>query len=84
MSLSIYVSGFAAAQCGKALPFRSFFFFLEAAPRIHEAEPPGSWMANGKAEPYRTGRRQSRRRKLTNTIVVDLLLELLATHTTSL
>ena len=33
-------SGFAAAQCGKALPYRGSMFVFEAAPPIHdEAQP---------------------------------------------
>jgi hypothetical protein len=31
--------GFAAAQCGKALPFRARYTFFEAAPQL-EAQPP--------------------------------------------
>src|SRR6266498_2021584 len=52
--------GFAAAQCGKAPPFRRFFFFFEAAPQLEAPPPVILERLNGKAEPYRTVRRHSR------------------------
>src|SRR5712691_7828532 len=57
--------GFAAAQCGKALPYRACLLFLslsrEAAPRA-EAQPPKSIQdVAGKAQPFRTTGRQSRK-----------------------
>src|SRR5260370_42019178 len=55
--------GSAAAQCGKALPFRcSLFFEEEAAPRLGGlASFPHYGRRAGKAKPYRTVRRQSRK-----------------------
>ena len=37
--LTQYACGFAAAQCGKALPYREASGLSEATPPIHEAEP---------------------------------------------
>jgi thiol-disulfide isomerase/thioredoxin len=54
--------GSAAAQCGKALPFRrSSFFEREAAPRIGGVASSFFKPRVGKAEPYRTVLRQSRK-----------------------
>jgi hypothetical protein len=54
--------GFAAAQCGKAPPFRpALYFSHEARP---QAQPSGILSIDGKAKPYRTVRRQSRSRLL--------------------
>jgi hypothetical protein len=58
--------GSAAAQCGKATPYREVIFNCgEAAPRPNtrrrSLEPYLS--RTGKAEPYRTGRRQSRKER---------------------
>jgi hypothetical protein len=39
---SIYACGFAAAQCGKALPYReALFILLEATPPVEAAKPQG-------------------------------------------
>src|SRR6266550_500716 len=55
--------GSAAAQCGKALPFRcSLFFEGEAAPRLGGLASFAHYGRRaGKAKPYRTVRRQSRK-----------------------
>ena len=56
-------SGSAAAQCGKALPYRQASLKgLEAAPPINEAEPQerNKQPRAGKAKHFRTVRRQSR------------------------
>jgi hypothetical protein len=51
--------GYAAEQCGKAQPFRNNFLMF-----LPEAKPQekGRRASDGKAEPYRTVRRQSRNR----------------------
>src|SRR5712692_8206052 len=54
--------GSAAAQCGKARPFRhSSFFVGEAVPRLGGGASLFFGPRVGKAKPYRTGRRQSRK-----------------------
>ena len=50
--------GFAAAQCGKAVPFRRSLFLLRLR-LVGGVASRNYWLA-GKAEPYRTVRRQSR------------------------
>ncbi len=57
--------GSAAAQCGKAAPFRRCPFSFEAAPQMGGVASSHLWRVDGKAEPYRTVRRQSRSRRLT-------------------
>jgi hypothetical protein len=52
--------GFAAAQCGKALPYRSNLNQPEATPRLRRSLKRQT-AGVGKAEPYRTVRRQSRK-----------------------
>jgi len=60
-SLRVLGSGFAAAQCGKALPFRNAaFLFIEAMPRKGGIASKFEVPQAGKAEPFRTVRRQSR------------------------
>jgi hypothetical protein len=53
--------GFAAAQCGKAMPFRSNSDLIMRLRLMIEAKPRNQFFRlHGKAEPYRTVRRQSR------------------------
>ena len=52
----------------KGFAFPRFPFPFEAPPHESEAQPQVNSRVNGKAEPYRTVRRQSRRRSLTGTI----------------
>jgi thiol-disulfide isomerase/thioredoxin len=70
--------GFAAAQCGKALPFRrSSFFEGEAAPRLGGIASSISLRpSNGKAQPYRSVLRQSRKSIFLGMVLV-LLVSLL-------
>ena len=61
--------GFAAAQCGKALPFRlaHFLIFLRLCLRKAEAQPQRILdRRHGKPEAYRTVLRQSRKNLLLN------------------
>jgi hypothetical protein len=53
-----FICGFAAAQCGKPTAYRSSPFYENAA-RLSLAAAQINRLA-GKAEPYRTGLRQSR------------------------
>jgi hypothetical protein len=46
---------------GSAFPERNIFLFLEALPPESEAQPPATFRLTGKAEPYRTVRRQRRK-----------------------
>jgi thiol-disulfide isomerase/thioredoxin len=63
--------GSAAAQCGKALPFRrSFFFEGEATPRLGGVGASFLKPRVGKAKPYRTVLRQSRRIILLGVVLV--------------
>ncbi len=57
--------GSAAAQCGKAAPFRRCPFSFEAAPQMGGAASSHFWRVAGKAEPYRTVRRPSHSCRLT-------------------
>src|SRR6266850_6609921 len=64
--------GSAAAQCGKALPFRgSSFYKGEAAPRLGGVASLFFGPRAGKAKPYRTVRRQSRK---ILPLIIDLFL----------
>lgn len=74
--------GFAAAHCGKAQPFRrESNKFGEAAPRfggVASYFTRSRW--NGKAKPYRSARRQSRR----FLIAISVLIQIIALVFTSL
>jgi hypothetical protein len=58
---SSYACGCAVAQCGKALPYRPVSKgFLEATPPLLRHSLKEKLDGAGKAEPFRTVRRQSR------------------------
>ncbi len=76
-SSSSVLRGFAAAQCGKASPFRSQpTLFLRLRLRLGGAVSL-QWtqaLLHGKAEPYRTVRRQSRNMWISKTCISEPLL----------
>ncbi|MDX6384737.1 MAG: hypothetical protein QOK48_2310, partial [Blastocatellia bacterium] len=68
--------GSAAAHSGKALPFRRALIRGEAAPRLGGVASLFQWHWDGRAEPYRTGGRLSRKKNLAYAVAVLLFLSL--------